>query len=203
VAFQGGGLALLNAPVPHYFALSCKIAQISVNSWSHISPPLSRVMSSKQQLTDKSLIDLLEKQRVTFTDRYLPLRTVQETALRKANELVAKPPEALKRNYSKKKANAILNDIKNCISYDVFVLCALATNLSALGTSKLGNYVSKISLWWEGVHHPKGLTEVSERYGTRISNVSPNDKLTSDELPSSSFPHSVYILQLTMLCIRG
>lgn len=130
-------------------------------------------MSSKQQLTVQSLIDLLEEQRCAYTDRYLPLRTAQEIALQKANDLVAEPPDALTRNYTKKRAYIILNDIKNCISYDVFILCALATKHSALGNSKPGDYVSKIRLWWEGVHHPRGLTMVSERYGTRISNASP------------------------------
>ena len=142
-------------------------------------------MSSKQ-LTDESLIDLLEKQRRIFTDRYRPLLTAQETALQKANNLVAEPPKFLKRNHSKKKANNILNDIKNCISHDVFVLCALATNLSTLGASKLDDYVSKIGDWWDQVHHPKGLTIVSERYGMRISKTSPNHKLKSDELRGSS-----------------
>lgn len=90
----------------------------------------------------------------------------------KANSLVAEPPESLKRNYSKKKANAILNDIKNCISPEVFVLCALAANPSALGTAKLGDYVSTIGRWWERASHPKGLTMVSERYRIRISKTS-------------------------------
>jgi hypothetical protein len=38
-----------------------------------------------------------------------------------------------------------------------------------LGTAKLGDYVSTIGCWWEGVYHPNGLTMVSERYGMRIS----------------------------------
>ena len=126
-------------------------------------------MTSKSQLTDESLINLLENQRRTFTDQYRPLLTAQETALQKANGVVAEPQESLKRNYSKKKANNILNDIKNCISHDVFVLCALVTIPSTLGASKLGDYVSTIGRWWEGVDHPKGLTMVSERYGIRIS----------------------------------
>lgn len=121
-----------------------------------------------KQLTDDSLIDLLEKQRCTFTDQYRPLLTAQETALQKADSIAKEPLESLKRNYSKKKANAILNDIKSCISPEVFVLCALAVNPSALGTAKLGDYVSTIRRWWERTSHPKGLTMVSERYGMRI-----------------------------------
>lgn len=128
-------------------------------------------MSSKSQLTDESLIRLLEKERCNFTDRYRPLLTAQEVALQKANSLIAEPPESLKRNYSKKKANNILNDIKNCISYDVFVLCALVANPSALGAAKLGDYVSTVGRWWEGANHPKGLTMVSERYGMTTSKI--------------------------------
>ncbi|KAF8856867.1 hypothetical protein BDZ45DRAFT_745051 [Acephala macrosclerotiorum] len=136
-------------------------------------------------LTNETLIDLLEKQRCTFTDQYRPLLTAQEIAFQKANGLIAEPLESLKRNYSRKKAYHILNDIRNCISHDVFVLCALATNLSALGTSKLLDHVSKIGCWWEGVQHPKGLTMVSERYGMRISKTLSNGKIESNELPES------------------
>lgn len=152
-------------------------------------------MSSKSQLTVELLIDLLEEQRCTFTDRYRPLLTVQATALQKANNLVAEAPEALKRNFAKKRANVVLNDIRNCISHDVFVLCALATNLSSLGTAKLADCVSKIGAWWDGAHHPKGLAIVSEQYRIRISKTSPNDKLQSDELlgPAACFS-SLYIL---------
>jgi hypothetical protein len=64
-------------------------------------------MSLKQQLTDASLIDLLEKHRCTFTDRYHSLLTTQETALGKANDLVTEPPEAFKRNYAKIQQNCI------------------------------------------------------------------------------------------------
>jgi hypothetical protein len=126
-------------------------------------------MSSKSQITVESLIDLLEKQRCTFTVRYRPLLTAQATAVQKANSLAKEPLESLKRNYSKKRAHAILNDLKNCISPDVFILCALAANPSALGIAKLGDYVSTIGSWWDRVSHPKGLTMVSERYGMSIS----------------------------------
>jgi hypothetical protein len=126
---------------------------------------------SKEQLTDYSLIRLLEEQRSTFTDSYCPLLTAQETALQKAIKLVKEPRESLKRNYSRQRANTILNDIKKCVSPEVFVLCALATTLSALGTGKLGEYVSTIGRWWAGVYHPKGLTTVSEQYGLRISDT--------------------------------
>ena len=152
-------------------------------------------MSLKQQLRDALLIDLLEKHRCTFTDRYHSLITRQETALRKANDLISEPPEAFKRNYVKKRAYTILRDIKNCISHDVFVLCALATSLSALGNSKLGDYVSTIRHWWEGVHHPKGLTIVSERYRIGTSKTSPDDNFTSDESRGSpAFLYSIYTL---------
>jgi hypothetical protein len=88
-------------------------------------------MSSKPKLTDESLIDLLEKYRRSFTGQSRPLLTAEETALRKANDLVMKPLESPTRNYRRRKrAFTILSDIKNCISYDVFVLCALATNVS-------------------------------------------------------------------------
>ncbi|KAI0424617.1 hypothetical protein F5Y09DRAFT_134353 [Xylaria sp. FL1042] len=126
-------------------------------------------MTAKQQLTDNSLIDLLEKQRSNFTDQYCPLLIAQEAALQKANTLVKAPRESLRRNHSRQKAKAILNSIKKCISPEVFVLCALATTLSVLGTAKLGKYVSTIGRWWEGVYHPKSLTIISERNGMRIS----------------------------------
>ena len=98
-------------------------------------------------LTDESLIRLLEEQRCTFNDQYRPLLTVQETALQKAIKIAAESSEVMNRNHSKKKANRILNDVKNCISPDVFVLCALATTPSALGSSRLGDYVSAIGTW--------------------------------------------------------
>ena len=162
----------------HYFAISCNTLQYIAR----------HVMS---RLTNETLIDLLEKQRCTFTDQYRPLLTAQETALQKANGLIAEPLESLKRNHSRKKAYRILIDIRNCISHDVFVLCALATNPSALGTSKLLDHVSKIRCWWEGVQHPEGLTMVSERYGMRISKTLSNE---SNELPgSSAFLHSLCI----------
>ena len=136
--------------------------------------------SQRQPINDESLIELLEQQRCTFTDRYRPLLTVQDLAVRKTDKVIAGSPELLKRNYSKKKANSILNDIKNCIGDDVYILCALATNHSALGASKLGDYVSKIGVWWEGVHHPRGLTMVSQNW--RIPKTSLRGDPTSSEL---------------------
>lgn len=143
-------------------------------------------MSSKPKLTDESLIYLLEKHRRSFTGQYRPLRTAEETALRKANDLVAEPLESLTRNYPRKRAFTILSDIKNCISYDVFVLCALATKVSTLGTSKLGDHVSLVTNWWEGVPHPESLAIVSQRYGTKESKQPVNEKPTVDTLSGSS-----------------
>ena len=117
--------------------------------------------SQRQPINDESLTELLEQQRCTFTDRYRPLLTAQDLAVRKADKVIAESPELLKRNYSKKKANSILNDIKNCIGDNVYILCALAINYLALGALKLGDYVLKIGVWWEGVHHPRGLIMVS------------------------------------------
>ena len=145
-------------------------------------------MSSKQPLKDESLIELLEQQRRKFTDLYRPLLTAQELAVRKANKLIAEPPEFLKQNHSKKRANNILNDIKNCISIEVYILCALATNHSALGASKLGDYVSKIGIWWEGVHHPRSLAMISQNYLSKISQASPRDTPISSELTRLSPP---------------
>ena len=121
-------------------------------------------MVSKQPLTDQALIDLLEKQRRNFTHRYHPLRAAQAIALSKANDILAAVLESLNWNYGKKKANCILTNIKNCIGYDVFVLCALATRLSSLSSSKLNNYISTVELWWDQVTHPLSLTKISERY---------------------------------------
>jgi hypothetical protein len=136
-------------------------------------------MASNKQLTGESLNKLLEQQRCTFTDQYRPLLTAQATALEKANTLIAESPESLKRNYPRKKANSILNDIKNCIGSDVYVLCALATTASALGTSNLGDYVSSIGSWWQGVQHPRGLTMISERHVTKQREESLHGKLRS------------------------
>jgi hypothetical protein len=154
-------------------------------------------MSSKPKLTDESLIHLLEKHRLSFTSQYRPLRTAEETALRKANDLVTEPLESLTRNYPRKKAFTILNDIKNCISYDVFVLCALATNVSTLGTSKLGDHVSTVTNWWKGVHHPESLAIISQKYGIKESKQPANEKPTVDKLSGlSAFLRSRYILTL-------
>lgn len=125
----------------HYFAISCKIFLIYY--FCYIKP-LFCVITSKSQLMGKLLISLLEKQRYTFTDQYCPLFTIQEIALKKANNVVVKSLESLKRNHSRKKVNTILNDIKNYISLKVFVLYTLATNPSTLGTAKLGDYISTI-----------------------------------------------------------
>ena len=137
-------------------------------------------MACKQPLTDPSLIDLLEKQRCNFTDRYRPLLAAQATALSKANNTLAAAPESLNRNYGKKKANRILTDIKNCVGCDVFILCALATSPSALGSSKLNDYISTIENWWDQVTHPRCLTQISERYQRGPSSKSFLDNTTVD-----------------------
>jgi hypothetical protein len=50
-----------------------------------------------------------------------------------------------------------LIDIKKYLGDEVYLLCALSTTLSALGYSKLGNFVADISEWWSRVEHPRGL----------------------------------------------
>lgn len=109
-------------------------------------PFASQTMVSKQPLTDQALVNLLEKQRCNFTHRYRLLRAAQAIALSKVYNILAAVPESLNRNSGKKKANRILIDIKNCIGNDVFVLCALATSPSSLGSSKLNDYISTVEL---------------------------------------------------------
>jgi hypothetical protein len=149
-------------------------------------------------LTVDSLIDLLEKQRCTFTDRYCPLLKAQEIALRKANDLIAEDLGSLSRNYPRKKAHMILNDIKICVSHDVFVLCALATNPSGLGNSKLKNYVPEITIWWARVDHPRGLTTVSVRYRMITSKALPNNA-NHEVSGSSAFLRTLVCLSLTLI----
>jgi hypothetical protein len=56
-----------------------------------------------------------------------------------------------------------MTNIEKCISHEVIVLCALAVTISALGSSKLVDYHTKIADWWAVVDHPIGLTEVATR----------------------------------------
>jgi len=136
----------------------------------------------KSPLTVEALIALFEEQRCTFTDRYRPLTNTQETALQKANRLISENVESLKQNSNRKKAWRIMNDIEKCISREVFVLCALAVTISALGFSKLGDYRTKIDDWWEGVHHPIGLSEVA----ARLLRTSKNNDLAVEKVSARS-----------------
>lgn len=139
-----------------------------------------------------SLIVLLEEQRCSFSDQYYPLLTAQQATLRKADDLLEESDESLKRNHTRKKASNILKDIQNCISYDVYILCALAIKTSALGSSKLVDYVPKIRVWWEQVEHPKGLASASEEYGRGVLNSIP------DSSPAFTSPTGTQVFPSTL-----
>lgn len=146
--------------------------------FSNYFASISKIFAKRNMLPKNfdpdSLIVLLEEQRCAFSDQYYPLLTAQQAALRKADDLLEESDESLKRNHTRKKASNILKDIRDCISYDVYILCALAIKVSALGSSKLTDYVPKIRIWWGQVEHPKGLTSVSEEYGRNVLRSIPN-----------------------------
>ena len=119
-------------------------------------------MPSNPVLTCDGLIGLLEKQRCAFTAELQPLLVEQKAKLQKFTNLLSKDVANL--NEKQRKAYSISTNIKTCIAYEVYLLCAFGTTPSGLGSSRLGDsYIGTISEWWNGVQHPKGLEALAAR----------------------------------------
>ena len=123
----------------------------------------------KSTVTAHALIELLERARCDFLDPGRSLSARESASLQKANELLIAPPRS--RNSNRKKTREFLLDVKNCISPDVYILCATAVYPSRLGSSNLDGFVQKISRWWRRVVQPPQLTKISEKHSLRMEHM--------------------------------
>ena len=111
--------------------------------------PSITVVMSGQELTTLKLLDLLEIERRAFSDDYLPFTQKQLQAITKFSNLLALDRTTIRRNIPKTRAHIILSDIW-VHSSEIFVLCALATNPTSLGSLKLQDYLQTLLGWWNG-----------------------------------------------------
>lgn len=141
------------------------------------------------ELTTVKLLDLLETERRTFSDDYLPFTQKELQAITKYSNLLAQDRTTIRRNIPKTRAHIILSDIWAHNS-EIFVLCALATNPTSLGSLKSQDYLRTLLGWWNGVEHPKGLTEAMNHH----PNVLPPKKTVASEVNTTRMESFYFVL---------
>jgi hypothetical protein len=140
-------------------------------------------MPSDQNLTDEKLLELVEKERHTFSGDYFPLHHKNLDAVKKCSDLIAQDRNSIHRNTPKTRAHTILTDIWAHLP-EVFVLCSLAITPTRLGTLKSRDYLRKLLKWWEKAEQPKALVETI----IRLSKVLPPRKVGCTSIPSEVPP---------------
>ncbi|KAF2199578.1 hypothetical protein GQ43DRAFT_111652 [Delitschia confertaspora ATCC 74209] len=123
-------------------------------------------------LTSRELISLIEAKRKSFSEEYVPLLDVQLEILREYLAFIALDRNSIQRNHLKKRSHIILNQIWRC-NQEIFVLCALTTNRTRLGSIKETDYISLLLNWWSSVDHPNGLKEIVKRHPDIFTLASP------------------------------
>jgi hypothetical protein len=97
----------------------------------------------------------------TFGDEYVELHKNRIRGIKKWTD--CRGAEVIKKNTLKTRAKTILTDIWRDLDDEVFILCALSTTLTVLGTMKSEIYVLKLKQWWKDVKVPAGLKETAKQ----------------------------------------
>ena len=116
----------------------------------------------KANITIDGLIDLLEKRRLAFMSPDRGLFPQEYVSLEKANSLLKSPPPT--RNTNRKKARGFLLELKQSVSPDAYVLCAIAVAPTRLGSSNLNGFVEAVGRWWRDAIPPTQLTKISQEF---------------------------------------
>jgi hypothetical protein len=118
------------------------------------------------------VIERLEQQRRYFTGNNCRLLGDQETSFQRSCDLLAEPREwlSMKQKYRRLRAQAFLVDAFNCLSPELFFLCALALSVTDLANAHSRTDVfSVIRQWWESVQHPSSLEGTAKTLCTENS----------------------------------
>lgn len=116
---------------------------------------------SVPSLTDKDVIDRLEKQRQNFTGGPFALTVEQQSNLRTYSSLV--DAAKVTRNTPKRRMQVFLQDVWN-FDEGVYLLCALSTTMPELRKLQSTSYLVSISQWWKDKDHPRGIATVKAQY---------------------------------------
>jgi hypothetical protein len=113
---------------------------------------------------DNDLVALLDKEIGRFAaDGASPLSAAQEKRLRRAMELVMQDPATIKKNAPRKRAQALLIDLRKHYPH-AFLLCSIGTTLDVMGKLRSTTYMSAVSRWWRAAPKETGLARVMSAY---------------------------------------
>jgi len=124
-------------------------------SFASLDPPMSQ-----------SILNELEKSRVTFIDGYTTPTRSDKQAIGKHIQLLEQDLASSNLNatsrFTRTRAQARLVDIYYGVDHEVFTLCMFRIPITRLGTAKDDGLIIKISQWWNSSVHPQGLTEMTK-----------------------------------------
>ncbi|PTU17796.1 hypothetical protein P175DRAFT_0378321 [Aspergillus ochraceoroseus IBT 24754] len=127
------------------------------------SNPRSLIRMSSPNLTSSELIALCDTTRRSFSDNFIPFTNLQLEKVQKSSTLVRSNRHSIGKNAPKLRAHTVLSELwTHCP--EGFILCALSTYQSRLGTLKSTDFLRDMMEWWQGVEHPGGLSAVLVHY---------------------------------------
>jgi len=126
-------------------------------------------MSKPSSGTFQSVVNLLEAELATFSDRLVPLLSYQIQAIQTVYDLLNEDGESIQ-NRSKQRrsevsrARELLIDTYLRIGPEVFLLCTIALSISALAKLKPQQILPELDQWWKSAEHPEGLKSAAEKF---------------------------------------
>jgi hypothetical protein len=116
------------------------------------------MMPSEQvDLTPERLIDLATETLRGFATTMI-VSQEESNAIKACTKCIALDSASFKRNTIKKRAHAILTNIWQQ-SPALFVVVALSSNITQLGTMKSKHYLRVLLAWWTSLNRPDGFQD--------------------------------------------